>query len=301
MYGPEHRPQHPPRPPARPHPPPPTAVAAPHQQRATNATRTTGHPAPSRAGTPQSPQQEHASKRAAQRQPTQHHTATGIWGHRASPAGSGAVPSPTNTGAVGTQPEQPPGTKHPHREPALSPTGSLQPLTPPVAPAHGPRPAASQAAATETHPEPRPHHGTPDRPAAGPAYAPPDGPPWQAHTATPTETRAARPPDTVHPHTPGPTEGLIPRAPAMSGAEDLRATTHDGPAPQRHHAPPNRADGAAGRAVISRSPSPRPGPQPGPGTHRRPGGRQKARGREKPTRAARGGRPRPRGNATDER
>ena len=92
---------------------PPTPVAAPHQQHATGATRTTGDPAPSRAGTPQSPRQERASKRAAQRQPTQHHTTTGDRGHGASPAGGGTTPSPTNTGAVGTQPQQPPGTAHP--------------------------------------------------------------------------------------------------------------------------------------------------------------------------------------------
>ena len=81
---------------------PPTPVAAPHQQHATDATRTTGDPAPSRAGAPQSPRQERSSKRAAQRQPTQHHTATENGGHWASPAGSRAIPSPTNTGAVGT-------------------------------------------------------------------------------------------------------------------------------------------------------------------------------------------------------
>ena len=217
---------------------PPTTVDTPHQQRATDATRTTGDPAPLRAGTPQSPRQERASKRAAQRQPPQHHTATEIQGQRASPAGSGAIPSPTNTGAVGTHPEQPPGTAHPHREPAPSPTGSPPPLTPPVASVHGSQPATSQAAATQAHPEPRPHHGTQDRPAARRAYAPPNGPPKQAHTATPTNTTNARPSDTVHPHNHGPTEGLIPEAPATSGAEDLPATTHDGPPPQRHHAPP---------------------------------------------------------------
>ena len=59
-----------------------------------------------------------------------------------------------NTGAVGTRPEQPPGTAHPHREPTPSPTGSPQPLTPPGASAHGQRPAASQAAATQAHPGP---------------------------------------------------------------------------------------------------------------------------------------------------
>ena len=207
----------------------------------------------------------------------QHETAAGIQGRRASPAGSRAIPSPRNTGAVGTQPEHPPGNAHSHREPAPSPTSTPQPLTPPVSSAHSARPAANQAAATQAHPEPRPHHGTPDRPAAGSAYAPPNGPPAQAHTATPTDTTAAQPSDTVHPHTPGPNEDLIPQAPATSGAEDLPATTHVGPAPQRHQGPTNRADGAAGRAVIFRSPSTRPGPRPGPGTHRCPGGRATAR------------------------
>ena len=207
---------------------PPTPVATPHQQRAADATRTTDTPAPSRAGTPQSPRQERASKRAAQRQPPQHHTATGIQGHRASPAGGGAVHSPTNTGAVGTRPEQPLGTAHPHREPTPSPTGSPQPQTPPGASAHGQRPAASQAAATQAHPEPRPHHGTPDRPTAGPAYAPPEDPPTQAHAATPTDTTTALPSDTVRPHTRDPTGGLDPQAPATSGTEDLPPTTHAG-------------------------------------------------------------------------
>ena len=105
---------------------PPTPAAEPHQQHAADATRTTGGPAPSRAGTPQSPRQERASKRAAQRQPTQHHATTGSRGHLASPARSGAPPGPTNTGAVGTQPGQPPGTAYPHRVPAPSPTGSPQ-------------------------------------------------------------------------------------------------------------------------------------------------------------------------------
>ena len=158
---------------------PPAPAAEPHQQHAADATRTTGGPAPSGAGTPQSPRQERASKRAAQRQPTQRHAATGSRGDLASPARSGALPGPTNTGAVGTQPGQPPGTAHPHRVPAPSPTRSPQPLTPPVPPAHGPRPAASQAATTQAHPKPRPHHGAPDQPAADPTYAPTD----KSHTS----------------------------------------------------------------------------------------------------------------------
>ena len=174
-------------------------------------TRTTGDPAPSRAGTPQSPQQERASKRAAQRQPTKHGAATGSRGHRASPARSGALPGPTNTGAVSTQPGQPPGTAHLHRVPAPSPTGSPQHLTPPVAPAHGPRPAASQAAITQAHPEPCPHHGAPDRPAAVPTHTPTDNLATRTNTATPTNATAARPSDAGHPHTHGPTGGLTPR------------------------------------------------------------------------------------------
>ena len=212
------------------------------------------------------------------------------------------MPGPTNTGAMGTQPEQPPGTANPHRELAPSPTGSPQPLTPPVAPAHGPRPAASRAAAAQAHPEPRPHHGTPDRPAADPAYTPPDSPPTQAHTAARTDTTAARPSNTVQPHTPGPTEGLTPQAPATSRTEDLRAMTHDGTAPQRHHAP---STGPPERPAEPSSPGCQaPGTDPGPDPARiaAPGGDPTARGPGEPTRAAaRGGRPRPRGTATDER
>ena len=243
---------------------PPTPAARPHQQHAADATRTTGGPAPSRAGTPQSPRQERASKRAAQRQPTQHHTATGSQGHLASPARSGALPGPTNTGAVGAQAGQPPGTAHPHRVPAPSPTGSPQPLTPPVAPAHGPRPAASQAATTQAHPEPRPHHGAPDRPAADPTYTPSDNLPTRTHTATPTDATTARPSDAGHPQTHGPTGGLTPRASATSGTEDLPATTHGGLVPQQHHAPPTRPPARPAEPSSPGCPAPGPGPGPDP-------------------------------------
>ena len=122
--------------------------------------------------------------------------------------------------------------------------------------------AVSLAAATQAHPEPRPHHGTPDRPAADPVHTPPDGPPTQAHTATPTDTTAARLSGTVHPHTPGPTEGLTPQAPATSGTGDLPAMTCDGPAPQRRHVPPA---GPPARPAEPSSPvCPAPGPSPGP-------------------------------------
>ena len=259
---------------------PPTTVATPHQQRATDATQTTGDPAPSGTGSPQSPRQERASKRVAQQQPPQHHTATGIQGHRASTAGCGAIPSPTNTGAVGIQFEQPPGTAHPHREPGQSPTGSQQPPTPPSASAHGPRPATSQAAATQADPEPRPHHGTPDRPAAGPAYALPDGPRTQAHTAMLTDTTTAQPSDIVHPHTHGPTEGLIPPATATSGAEDLPATTHDGLAPQRHHAPPTGPRARLAEPASPGRPAPGPGPGPDPARSAAPSGAPQPSGPE---------------------
>ena len=281
-------------------PAPPTPVATPHQQRAADATRTTDAPAPSRAGTPQSPQQERASKRAAQRHPPQRHAATGIQGHRASAAGSRAVLSAKNTAAVGTRPEQPPGTAHPHREPTPSPTGNPQPQTPPGASAHGHQPAASHAAATQAHPEPRRRHGTAHRPAAGPAYAPPEDPLAQAHAATPTDAATTRPSDIVRPH--DPTVGLDPRGSGNvqhggPAGHDTRRT--GAPATPR---PTNQAEGAARRTVISRSPGPRPGPRTGPGTHHRPGGRPAARRPWKPTRAAaRVGRPRPMGSATGER
>ena len=153
----------------------------------------------------------------------------------------GAVPSPTNTGAVGSRPKQPPETAHLHREPTPSPTESPQPQTPPGASAHGHQPAASQAAATQAHREPRPRHGIPDRPTAGPAYAPPEDPPMQAHAGTPTDTATTRPSDNVRPHAHDPTKGLYPLAPATSSTAapgDLPATTHAEPASQQHHAPP---------------------------------------------------------------
>ena len=243
---------------------PPMPAAEPHQQHAADATRTTGRPAPSRAGTPQSPRQERASKRAAQRQPTQHHATTESRGHLASPARSGALLDPTNTGAVGTQPGQPPGTAHPHRVPAPSPTGSPQPLTPSVVPAHGPRPAASKAATTQAHPEPRPHHGAPDRPAADPTYTPTDNLPTRTHTATQTDATTARPSDAGHPHTHGPTGGLTPRASATSGTEDLPATTHGGSLHQQHHAPPTRPPPRPAEPSSPGRPAPGPGPGPDP-------------------------------------
>ena len=87
---------------------PPTSVAAQHQKRATDATRTTDDPSPSRAGTPQSPRQECASKRAAQRPPTQHHTTTGGRGHRASSAGAEPYPAPRIRGQWAPSPNNPP-------------------------------------------------------------------------------------------------------------------------------------------------------------------------------------------------
>ena len=210
------------------------------------------------------------STRAAQRHQPEHHAATGIHGHRASPAGSGAVSSPRDTAAVGTRPEQPPGTAHPHMGPAPGPTGSPapQPQTPPGTSTHGRQPAASRVAATQAHPEPRPRHGTPDRPTEGPAYAPPKGPPTQTLTATPTDTTNTRPSSTVHLHAHHPTESPNPEAPATPSAtapgDHLQAPAPAEPASQRHHAPPT------GPAIRAREPSSpgRPAPDPGPGPDR---------------------------------
>ena len=193
--------------------------------------------------------------------------APGIQGHRASPAWSGAVPSPTNTAAVGTPPEQTSGTAHRHMGPARGPTGSRapQPQTPTGAFARGRQPAASGAAATQAQPEPRPSHGTPDQRTEGPAYVPPEGPPTQTRTATPTDTTNTRPSGTMRPHAHNPTESPSPQAPATPSAAapevHLRAPAQAHPASQRHHAPPA---GPAVRPTEPSSPS-RPASNPGPG------------------------------------
>ena len=253
MYAPKHGPQRPPRPPARPAPPPPHPSphhtnSAPPTPRGLRANRHHQGPAPHRARA--------KSERPNGRRNDNHHNTTRPQGSRDAGhhlPGAEPYPAPRIRGRWAPSPNNP-SASH-------TPTGSPQPLTPPVASAHGPRPATSQVAATKAHPEPRPHHSTPDRPAAGPVFAPPDGPPTQAHTATPTDTTTARSSNTVHPHTHGPTEGLIPQAPATSSAEDLPATTHDGPAAQRHHAPPT---GPTARPAEPSSPD-RPAPGPGPG------------------------------------
>ena len=273
MYAPWHhrtsehcKDQRPPRPPARPPPPLHAPFTTPHQLHAADATQTTHAPAPLRAGAPQSPRQERASKQAAQR-----YSSTTPRGHR-DPGAPGAtcrepVPSPTHTGEVGTRPEQPPGAAHGHMDPAPSPTGSPapQPQTPPGASTHGHQPAASQAAATEAHLEPRRRHGTPDRLMEGPAYAPPEDPPTQASAAARADTTSTRPSDTVHCHAHNLTEGPNPQAPATSSTAapgDLPATAQTKPASQRHYAPP------AGLAVGPTEPSspgrPAPNPDPGP-------------------------------------
>ena len=163
-------------------------------------------------------------------------------GHRN--PGAPGVTCPMNTGAVGTQPEQPPGTAHLHMDWAPSPTGSPapQPQTPPCASTHRCQPAASWATATQARPEPRPRHGTPDRPTEGPASAPPKGPPKQARAASPTDTTSTRPSGTVHRHAHNHTESPNPRAPATPSTAapgDLQATAKAEPASQRHHAPPS--------------------------------------------------------------
>ena len=242
-------------------------VTTPHQQHDADATRPTDAPALSRAGTPQSPRQKRAFKRAAQRHPPQHHAATGIQGHRASPAWSGAVPSPTNTGAVGTRPEQPPGTAHPHMDP------TPQPQSPPGASTHGHQPAASQAAATQAYPEPvhamahltgrqrakhTRHPKTPPRRHV-PLPKPTPPPPGPATPCTPTPTTppraliprlrrhpAQRPPGTCRPrHKPNRRpSGATPHQPGRRyGSQNRDLPVAPPPTPtqvQTRHAAPSR-------------------------------------------------------------
>ena len=162
---------------------------------------------------------------------------------------------------------RPPGTAHPHMGTAPCPTGSPapQPQTPPGASTRGRQPAANRAAATQGHPEPRPRHGTPDRPTEGPAYAPPEGPPTRTRTATPTDTTNTRASGTGPPHAHNPTESPNPQAPATSSAvalgDHLQAPAQAELASRRHHAPPA---GPAVRPTEPSSPS-RPAANPGPG------------------------------------
>ena len=220
------------------------------------------------------------------------------------------MPSLTNTAAVGTRPEQPSGTAHPHMGPAPGPTGSPapQPQTPPGASTRGRQPAASRAAAKQAHPEPRPRDGPPDRPKAGQAYAQPKGTPKQTRIAAPTDTTMTRPSGTVHPHAHNPTESPNPQALATPSAtapgHHLQAPAEAEPASGRHHAPPA---GPAVRPTEPSSPSrpapnPSPGPDPNPAHATVPADTPRCAGRGSlPGPPPRVGRPRPRGGTTDGR
>ena len=198
---------------------PHATVHSPQRPQATDATPTTGVPAPSGADTLQSPRQERAFKRAAQRHQPQQHAATVIREHQASPARRGAMPSPTNTATADSRPRQPLGTVHPQTSQGPGPTGdpAPQPHTPPDASARDNQPAARQAAFTQADPEPYAHHSPPIRPTEGPTHAPSEGPPTQTCTATPTDANIARPErplGIVRPQAHNPTENPIPQAPA---------------------------------------------------------------------------------------
>ena len=156
------------------------------------------------------------------------------------------MPSPTNTGAVGTRPEQPPGTAHPHTD------ATPQPQTPPDTSTHGHQPAASRAVVTQAHPEPHRRRGTPDRPTAGPANAPPENPP-PPHATLP-DTTTTRHSDTEHPQAHNPTEGPNTQALGTSstaaGGHAGRGTTPQQPG--RRYGPQNR------HLPVARPPTPPP-------------------------------------------
>ena len=189
-------------------------------------------------------------------------------------------------------------------DPAPSPTGSpaLPPQRPPGASTHGRQPAASRAAAAQAHLEPRPRHGTPDRPTESPAYAPPKGPPTQAPAATPTDTTSTRPSGTVHPHAHNSTDSSnshAPATPSTAAPGDLQTTAQAELASQRHHAPP------AGPAVRPTEPSspghPAPNPDPGPDLAHTTVRADAPRSGKPAQAAARVGRSRLRGGVTDGR
>ena len=252
---------------------------SPHRQHAANATRTTGVPAPSGAGAPQSPRQERASKQVAQRHQPQHHTATAIREHRASPAKSGALPSPTNTAAVGTQPEQAPGNAHQQMGPASGPyrrPGSTIPNT--TGRFYMRLPAGRPPGSGDTGPTgapPTPRHTKPA--LAGPRTC---------ATRKPPQTVTYRYPDRHHQHPALQHRAPPSRQPHLAlqspGSRDTRRIGPGGPlagpgtsririlaAPR----PTSRAGSAAHRNIISQPPGPQPRrePRPGPGTRHRPG------------------------------
>ena len=257
-----HKAGRPPRPLAHPPPCPDATVNSPRRPQATDATRTTGVPAPSGAGTPQSPRQERASKRAAQRHQPQHHAATALRVHRASPAGRGPVPSPKNRAAAGTRPEQPLSNVHPQTSPGRGRLGypAPQPQTPPDASTRGPQPPARQVAATQAHPERRPHHGPPIWPTEGPTPAPSEGPPTETCTATPT--------DAVRPQAGNPTESTSPQAPATPSTSapgcHPPAPAQAEPASEQHHDPPAWPAVQSTETPSSSCPARNPGPDPDP-------------------------------------
>ena len=246
-------------------------IHSPHRPQTTDATQTVGDPAPSGAGTPQSPRQELASKRAAQRHQPQHHAATEIREHQASPAGRGTMPSHRNTATANARPEQPLGTTRPPTGPGPGPAGNTdpQPQTPPDASTRGHRPAPLAQANAELHP-----HGSPQvRPTASPTHTLSDSPPTQTRTATPTDATSARPErplGTMRPHAHIPTGSPSPQAQATACTWTPRY--HPSAPAQAELAPQQRQHPPAGPAVWpTETPSgslsgPSPDPNPGP-TH----------------------------------
>ena len=242
-------------------------VHPPHRPQASDAIRTTGVPAPSGAGTQQSPRHERASKRAAQRHEPQHHAATATREHRASPAGRRTMPSHTNMATAGARPEERLGTVRPQTSPGPGPTGDPgpQPQTPPDASTCGQQPAAP----TPANLEPHSHHSPPVRPNEGPRHVPSEGPPTQTCTATPTDATSARPErplGTIRPHAHIPIGSPSPQAPATPSTS---APGYHPPAPaQAEPAPQQRHHPQAGQAVrpteTASGSQPAPGPDPDP-------------------------------------
>ena len=177
------------------------------------------------------------------------------------------MPSPTNTAAAGTRPEQPLSTVHLQTSPGPGFKGdpAPQPQTAPEASTPDRQPAACQAAGTQAHPEPHPHHSPQNWPTEVPTHAPSEGPPTKTCTATPTDATNARPLGTVRPHAHNPSESPSPQGPGTPSTSaprcHLPAPAQTEPASQQHHDPP------AGPAVRpTETPSGnRPAPTPGPG------------------------------------
>ena len=244
-----------------PHSGPGAAIRA--QPRPRNKTRATGIPAPSRANPPQSPRQDRAAKRPAQRYlptPQRHNDTTSAppqgaptanHGSPAPPAERGSIPHRTATAtnpATDARPHEPLGTTRP--QPMTTPSPTRNPTPQAQASACGHHPPTP----TRAEPQPHPHRDSPAQPTAP---VPPGSPP-------PRPRPRPRPRHAPPPRTP------MPRHARRTTRSEQRCRTHRGrqwPKPW-----PARAAGKPRQGRLTRQTRARRGQRPTPRITRRRSG-----------------------------